>query len=208
MPKKEAPLQQLNTFLPPGIYQPVEDYLRRFRIHLTIAKQRKSILGDYKHRTHVHNHRISVNGNLNPFAFLITLIHEIAHLLTFEQFSNKVDAHGMEWKNIYSMLLQQFLEHKIFPADIEKELMISLQNPAASSCAEDGLIRVLRKYDINNDGYKLVEEIPVNGLFKLEDERIFKRGEKQRKRYKCIEVNTGKVYLFSPVYEVEQITGH
>ena len=208
MPKKEAPLQQLNTFLPPGIYQPVEDYLRRFRIHLTIAKQRKSILGDYKHRTHVHNHRISVNGNLNPFAFLITLIHEIAHLLTFEQFSNKVYAHGMEWKNIYSMLLQQFLEHKIFPADIEKELMISLQNPAASSCAEDGLIRVLRKYDINNDGYKLVEEIPVNGLFKLEDERIFKRGEKQRKRYKCIEVNTGKVYLFSPVYEVEQITGH
>ena len=208
MPKKEAPLQQLNTFLPPGIYQPVEDYLRRFGIHLTIAKQRKSILGDYKHRTHVHNHRISVNGNLNPFAFLITLIHEIAHLLTFEQFSNKVDAHGMEWKNIYSMLLQQFLEHKIFPADIEKELMISLQNPAASSCAEDGLIRVLRKYDINNDGYKLVEEIPVNGLFKLEDERIFKRGEKQRKRYKCIEVNTGKVYLFSPVYEVEQITGH
>ena len=208
MPKKEAPLQQLNTFLPPGIYQPVEDYLRRFRIHLTIAKQRKSILGDYKHRTHVHNHRISVNGNLNPFAFLITLIHEIAHLLTFEQFSNKVDAHGVEWKNIYSMLLQQFLEHKIFPADIEKELMISLQNPAASSCAEDGLIRVLRKYDINNDGYKLVEEIPVNGLFKLEDERIFKRGEKQRKRYKCIEVNTGKVYLFSPVYEVEQITGH
>ena len=202
MPKQEAPLQHLSTFLPPETYHPVEDYLHRYKIHLTVARQRKSILGDYRHRTHVHNHRISVNGNLNPFSFLITLLHEIAHLLTFEQFSNKVPAHGKEWKKIYAMLLQQFLEHNIFPVDVEKELLSSLQNPAASSCAEDGLIRILRKYDVNDNGYKLIEEIRLNGLFKLDDGRIFKRGEKQRKRFKCTEVATGRIYLFSPVYEV------
>jgi len=205
MPKQEAPLNHLNSFLPPGTYHAVEEYLRFYHIHLTITQHRKSILGDYRHRTHFSNHRISINGSLNKYSFLITLLHEIAHLLTFEKYSNKVMAHGNEWKTIYRSLLKQFIENKIFPFDIEKELLTSLKKPAASSCAEDDLIRVLRKYDVNMNGYKLVEEIPPNSLFKLDDGKIFKKGEKQRKRFKCEEVGTGKIYLFSPVYEVEVI---
>lgn len=206
MPKQEAPLTHLNSFLPPGTYQAVEEYLRFYKIHLTVTRHRKSILGDYRHRTHFSNHRISINGSLNKYSFLITLLHEIAHLLTFEKYENKVMAHGNEWKTIYASLLKQFIENKIFPADIEKELLISLRNPAASSCAEDDLIRVLRKHDANTNGYKLVEEIPPHSLFKLDDGKIFKKGEKQRKRFKCEDVKTGKVYLFSPVFEVELIT--
>ena len=203
MPKQEAPLSQLNSFLPPGTYTAVEEYLTFYRIHLTVTRHRKSILGDYRHRTDFTNHRISVNGNLNKYSFLITLLHEIAHLLNFEKYGNKVMAHGAEWKGLYASLLKQFIDNKIFPPDVEKELMISLRNPAASSCAEDDLIRALRKYDTHNNGYKLVEEIPLNGLFKLDDGKIYKKGEQQRKRFKCVEVKTGKVYLFSPVYEVE-----
>ena len=205
MPKQEAPLKHLDSFLPPGTYQAVEEYLRFYKIHLTITQHRKSILGDYRHRTHFSNHRISVNGSLNKYSFLITLLHEIAHLLTFEKYSNGVMAHGSEWKAIYGSLLKQFVENRTFPPDIENELLTSLKNPAASSCAEDDLIRVLRKYDVNTNGYKLVEEIPTNSLFKLDDGKVFKKGEKQRKRFKCEEVRTGKVYLFSPVYEVEII---
>lgn len=205
MPKHEAPLNHLDSFLPAGTYHAVEEYLRFHHIHLTITQHRKSILGDYRHRTHFSNHRISINGSLNKYSFLITLLHEIAHLLTFEKYGNKVMAHGNEWKTIYGSLLRQFIESRIFPSDIEKELLTSLKNPAASSCAEDDLIRVLRKYDVNINGYKLVEEIPPNSLFKLDDGKIFKKGEKQRKRFKCEEVGTGKVYLFSPVYEVEMI---
>lgn len=206
MPKREAPLNHLNSFLPPGTYHAVEEYLRSYKIHLTITQHRKSILGDYRHRTHFSNHRISINGSLNQYAFLVTLLHEIAHLLTFEKHSNKVMAHGNEWKTIYGSLLKQFVENRIFPSDIEKELLTSLKNPAASSCAEDDLIRVLRKYDVNTNGYRLVEEIPPNSLFKLDDGKIFKKGEKQRKRFKCEEVGTGKIYLFSPVYAVEMIS--
>ena len=205
MPKKEVPIGQLQDYLPPGTYNPVLSYLRQFKVHLTVARERKSILGDYRHRTHHDNHRISVNGNLNTYSFLITLLHELAHLLTFEQFGNKVPAHGREWKTLYAKMLAQFLQHKIFPADIEAELIQSLQNPAATTCAEDGLLRVLRKYDAKESHHRLVEEIALNGLFRLNDGRIFKRGEKLRKRFRCIEVRTGKVYLFSPVYEVESI---
>ena len=207
MPKQEAPLTHLNSFLPPGTYRAVEEYLRFYRIHLTVTQHRKSILGDYRHRTHFKNHRISINGSLNKYAFLITLLHEIAHLLTFEKYGNRVMAHGSEWKTIYGGLLKQFVDNKIFPADIEVELLSSLKNPAASSCAEDDLIRVLRKYDTDRNGFKLVEEIPLNCLFRIDDGKVFKRGEKQRKRFKCEEVRTGKIYLFSPVYEVEVVAG-
>src|SRR6186997_3717877 len=131
MPKQEAPLTHLNSFLPTGTYHAVEEYLRFYKIHLTVTQHRKSILGDYRHRTHHANHRISVNGSLNRFSFLITLLHELAHLLVFEEHGNKVLSHGKEWKFIYGNLLRQFLEERIFPADIESELLRSLKNPAA-----------------------------------------------------------------------------
>lgn len=205
MPKKEVPIGQLQDYLPPGTYEPVFNYLRQYKVHLTVARERKSILGDYRHSTHHTNHRISVNGNLNSYSFLITLLHELAHLLTFEQYGNNVLSHGREWKNIYAGLLAQFLQHKVFPSDIEAELIRSLRNPAASTCAEDGLLRILRKYDEKESHHLLVEEIPLNGLFRTTDGRIFKKEEQLRKRFKCTEVKTGKVYLFSPVYEVEAI---
>ena len=205
MPKKEVPLDHLQQYLPDRTLEPVLQFLQQYQVHLTIAKERKSILGDYRHRTHHTNHRISINGNLNTYSFLITLLHELAHLLTFEKHGNKIFAHGQEWKMIYGQLLQQFLVDKIFPADIERELLQSLKKPAASSCAEDGLLRALRRYDAKESHHRLVEEIPFNALFKLNDGRVFQRGEKLRKRYKCIEVETGKVYLFSPVYEVEEV---
>lgn len=207
MPKKEVPVDHLQHYLPPGTAAAVTNYLHQYKVHLTITQHRKSILGDYRHRTHHSNHRISVNGSLNTFSFLITLLHELAHLLTFEQHGNKVMAHGREWKMIYGQLLQQFLEHKIFPGDIEKELRRSLKNPAASSCAEDDLLRVLRKYDAKETQNRLVEEIPMKSLFRTDDGRVFQKGEQLRKRFKCVEVATKKVYLFSPVYEVEEVRG-
>ncbi len=209
MPKKEVSIDHLQNYLPPGTGEAVTAYLHQYKVHLTIAKERKSILGDYRHQTNHVNHRISVNGNLNKFSFLITLLHELAHLLTFEQHKNKVQAHGKEWKIIFGQLLQQFLsagsggQHKIFPADIEKELLQSLKNPAASSCAEAGLLRALRKYDAKESHHLLMEELQPNILFRIKDGRVFQKGEKLRKRFKCKEVQTGKFYLFSPVYEVE-----
>jgi hypothetical protein len=207
MSKKEVPVHHLRHYLPEGTAEPVLQYLHHYKVHLTIARERQSLLGDYRHRTGHNHHRISVNGNLNPFAFLVTLLHELAHLLTFEQHGNRVPAHGREWKNLFGNLLHRFVEHKVFPADIEKELLLSLKNPAASSCAEDGLLRVLRKYDQKDNNQLLVEEIEKGALFRLKDGRIFRREEKLRKRFKCVEIETGRVYLFSPVYEVEGMMG-
>lgn len=205
MPKKEVPVDHLQQFLPPGTCDAVMAYLHQYKVHLTVTRERKSILGDYRHRTHHTNHRISINGNLNSYAFLITLLHEIAHLLTFEQYGNRVQAHGREWKTQFGQLLHQFLLHHTFPADIERELQLSLKNPAASSCAEEGLLRVLRQYDEPKQNHLLIEELPSGSLFRIKGGRVFRKGERIRKRFKCLEVDTGKLYLFSPVYEVERL---
>jgi SprT protein len=205
MPKKEAPISSLQGFLPPDTFPAVLEYLHRHKVHLTIARERRSILGDYRHRTHHHAHRISVNGNLNAYAFLITLLHELAHLLTFEKWGTKVQSHGQEWKHVFGQLLAQFIQHNIFPEDIKAALLKSIASPAASSCADMGLLKTLRRYDAKKGTGKLVEELPPETIFKTGDGRVFQKGPKARKRFKCVEIATGRLYLFSPVYEVEVV---
>lgn len=205
MSKKEAPISALQQFLPAGTYEPVLQYLQHYKVHLTVARERKSILGDYRHKHGAETHRISVNGNLNQYSFLITLLHELAHLLTFEKWGNKVSSHGKEWKAVFGQLLAQFIEHDVFPADIKTSLLQSLHNPAASSCADEHLLRTLKNYDKNASNALFVESLPDGALFKTHDGRIFKKGEKMRKRFRCVEVATKRMYLFSPVYEVLKI---
>jgi predicted SprT family Zn-dependent metalloprotease len=202
MAKKEVPLNFLAQYLPEGTSSIVLNYLEQYKVHLTITRQRQSVLGDYRHRTHRENHRISVNGNLNPYAFLVTLLHELAHLLTFEKYGNRVLAHGAEWKSFFAQLLQSIVNNKLLPTDLELALNKTLRNPAASSCAEDGLVRALRKYDPFREGHCLLEELPAGALFSIRDGRVFKKEAKLRKRYKCREQVSGTYYLFSPVYEV------
>ncbi|TCJ17587.1 hypothetical protein EPD60_05175 [Flaviaesturariibacter flavus] len=204
MSKKEAPLAALAHFLPPNTYEPVAVYLQQYHVHLTVTRARKSVLGDYRHRFRDQNHRISVNGNLNPYAFLITLLHELAHLLTFEEFGNRVSPHGAEWKRTFGGLLAQFIQHHVFPDDIRAALLRSINNPAASSCADELLLRTLRRYDPQREGVVLIESLPPGALFETSDGRVFQKGEKVRKRHRGTEVSTGKIYLFSPVYEVRQ----
>jgi hypothetical protein len=205
MPKKEAPLLQLQSYLPEGSFEDVLHYLQFHHVHLTISRKRQSILGDYRHAVSNKNHRISVNGNLNKYAFLITLLHELAHLFTHEKFGHRVQAHGKEWKDEFGRILAKFLLKKIFPPDIEKALLGTLHNPAASSCGDEKLLRVLHHYDEKKDGIHLVEQLPEGSLFSIKGGRIFKKGEKIRKRFKCVEIKTGKLYLFSAVYEVSVI---
>jgi len=202
MPKKESPLTALSSFLPEGSFEEVAYYLHHYKVHLTITRERQSILGNYRNKVFDKNHRISVNGNLNKYSFLITLLHELAHLLAHEKYGHRIQAHGKQWKEEYGKILSEFIPKKNFPPEIEKLLAQSLKNPAATTCAEPHLIRALKKYDIKKEGYFFVEELPAGSLFKVNSGAIFKKGERIRKRFKCVEVSTKKIYLFSPVYEV------
>ncbi|MES2777816.1 MAG: SprT-like domain-containing protein [Bacteroidota bacterium] len=205
MAKEKLPFDALRQYLPDNTFELVMPLIELHKVHLTITRERQTKLGDYRNAHAGRNHRISVNGNLNKYSFLITLLHELAHLLAYEQYGNRIAAHGREWKHIFAGVLRDFLQHHIFPADITKELQASLHNPAASSCAEEGLQRALMNYDKRKPGMKRVEELSPGKNFRISNGRAFTKGELIRKRYKCVELATGKMYLFSPVYEVMEI---
>jgi SprT protein len=206
MPKKEAPLQYLGQFIPEGSVALVLEYLNHYHVHLTITRDRKSVLGDYRHATRASNHRISVNGSLNSYSFLITLIHELAHLVTFMEYGNGVPSHGKEWKRVYRKILEDFLPLSIFPEDILSALKKNLHNLPASSCADEGLMRILKRYDKNPGKLLLLEQVAEGATFSIDGGRAFRKGKKLRKRYQCVEVATGKLYLFSSIYEVKAET--
>lgn len=202
MPKQEVPFSQLKKYLPEASFGDVLHYILHYKVQLTITRQRETILGDYRHSHLGKGHRISVNGNLNKYNFLITLLHELAHLFTYERYGHRVSPHGTEWKNEFSHILKQFLIKKIFPENIKEALLLTLKNPSASSCGDEMLLRVLRKYDNHKEGIILIEQLAENSFFKIKGDRLFKRGVKLRTRYKCQEIATGKWFLFNRMYEV------
>lgn len=202
MHKEKVPLMTLEHFLPPGCTEEVLHYLHSFGVQLTISRKRKSILGDYRFAGAGKPHRISVNGNLNPYGFLITLLHELAHLLAFEHSGRFIAPHGKEWKSQFGKLLAFFLQKKVFPQDIEAALQKSLHDAAASTCGDLHLLRALSKYDKKREGVCMIEEIPEHSLFSTGNGRIFRKGIKRRTRYQCQELDTGKWYLFSALYEI------
>ncbi len=205
MAKQQVPFQQLKDYLPENSFEDVYIYLRQYKVQLTITRQRQTVLGDYRHAHQNKGHRISINGNLNPFSFLVTLLHELAHLFTFEKYGSRIPPHGKEWKDEFGKILASFVQKKIFPPDIESVLLKTLKNPAASSCGDESLLRALRNYDIKKEGQLIIEQLRHEEIFKINDGRLFKRAEKIRTRYKCIEIQTGKTYLFSGLYEVQSV---
>lgn len=205
MHKQESSLEQLRPYLPAGAFDDVIFYLVEFKVHLTITRERRTKLGDYRNKHLDKNHRISVNGNLNKYSFLITLLHELGHLVAHEKYGNKIQAHGAEWKNEFGNILVRFISNKIFPADIETELIKTLRNPAASSCAEAPLTRVLKKYDPHKPGIFLLEELPDASLFRFKNGHIYKKEKKIRTRFLCKDQSDNKMFLFSPITEVEWV---
>ena len=163
--------------------------------NLKITKRRNSKFGDFRASENQQLSRISVNSNLNKYAFLITLTHEFAHLLVWHKHRHKVKAHGKEWKTEFATLMNVLLKKEVFPEHIAIVLQKHLKNPPASSARDIKLIRELKKYDNATDNHLHLSELPEGATFILNKKRIFIKGQKRRTRYLCKEIATKKEYL-------------
>ena len=191
----------LSQYMPVEAAPVIARWIDYFQCEFKISKNRTTKLGDYRHPYNGTGHKISVNNNLNAYAFLVTTVHEFAHLLTWNDHRNKVKPHGEEWKRNFKRMMVPFIEKNIFPDDVHKAIINYLDNPTAASCTDLKLSRTLKKYD-NVIGLLRLEELPVNTLFTIKDGRRFKKGERFRKRYRCLCLDNGNVYLFNPLAEV------
>ena len=198
----------LSKYIPEPALDDCITWIVQKNIHLKITRGRSSKYGDYKPLKPGHGHYISVNHDLNQFAFLITFVHEVAHLQTFVKYKQYHEPHGREWKNEFHVLLKDFIIRDIFPQDIKSALSVYIQNPAASSCSDHILLRTLRKYDQQKEDVVHLEDLPENSTFCLHQSRsglVFTKGQMMRRRFNCIEINSKKIYFVSPLAEVKLI---
>ncbi len=189
---------ELKNFIPENSYPLVLELLKKYPFTLKITRERNTKHGDFRYQK--NGFIITVNNNLNQFQFLITLIHEIAHLVTYSEYKN-IKPHGKEWKQNFKLLMLPFLTPNIFPDDILPILAKHLKNPKASSDTDVNLALALKKYSPKSDKNYIFEI--ENDKYFIYNERIFKQGQKRRTRYECTEVKTGKKYLFNQNVEVK-----
>jgi len=194
-------VQVLTQYMPPAAAPLIAKWIDYFQCEFKISRNRATKLGDYRHPFKDAGHKISVNNDLNRYAFLVTTVHEFAHLLTWNEYKNKVKPHGQEWKNNFKRMMSPFLEQSVFPEDIHRAILTYLSNPSASSCTDLQLSRALKRYDQAYNSSRL-EEIPLNTVFTIKDGRKFRKGERLRKRYRCLCLDNGNIYLFNPLAEV------
>lgn len=190
----------LSEYIPEESVETILNWLQTSNVQLKITRNRSTKLGDYRPPIKHKYHRISVNHDLNKYQFLITLIHELAHLKTWELYQRKVKPHGIEWKNKFSEMLEIFMDEKVFPQDVLIVLKKFQKNPG-STVADELLTKKLREYDPGEKIFTL-DEIPDNGTFKIYNGLLFKKLEKLRKRYKCKRLDNNRIYLINSLMEV------
>jgi hypothetical protein len=198
-------LSFLQGCIPIDAFNIIRSWIQQHGAEIILKNPRSSKLGDYRAPSNNQGHRITINKNLNPYALVITITHEIAHLETWTKYKKTKKPHGPEWKKEFQNLMLEFAPLNLFPAEVEAALSHYLTNPKASSCSDYSLSKSLMKFDNPNKLLLTVENIPQNTWFKTSSGRVFKRGGKLRKRYKCLGLSNGRYYLFNPLAEVSPI---
>jgi len=206
----------LHNFIPENSLGYVLDWFQSNSVTLRISKARTSKFGDYRAEVKNIPARISVNQNLNKFDFLITLIHEMAHHDVWTEFRKTTLSfgfhrkkrrplpHGKEWKDGYKKLMLPLMNENVFPKEVLEHLKLYFENPRSTSKSNEHLVVALKAYDAP-DNTVFIETLAIDSVFKLPGGKLFRKQEKLRKRYRCLSLDNGRNYLFSPKARVVPI---
>ena len=203
----------LCSFLPSGTEPYITGLLARQPCVVRLSRPRRTKLGDHRPPGRGRPlHRISINDDLNPYAFLTTLLHEIAHAATWERherhrrrFARRVRPHGAEWRTEFAGLLEPVVALGVLPADVTAALTRSLARPAAATCSDRGLLLALGRYDRIDPRLVRAEEIAVGGWFRLDNGMVFRAGRTLRTRRQCFAAHGGAEYRVHGLARVEPV---
>jgi hypothetical protein len=198
-------------FLPPAAVLHVEPLLAGYALDVRISRPRRTKLGDHRPPlTPSRPHRISINSNLNPYAFLTTLLHEVAHAATWERHGprrRRTRPHGVEWKREFEEILAPIVTANVLPDEVAAALTRSMRNPAAATCSDRGLVLALARYDPAPVNRVRVEDLTEGSLFRVEGGHAFRAGRLVRTRRQCFECRSGREYRVHGLMFVEPLAG-
>lgn len=202
--KKEI-FQMLQQQVPENAAQYCFDLWLEDPFHFIISKTRSTKLGDFRFRSDRKIQTITINYDLNPYQFLITYIHEVAHYRAFKKWGLGIKPHGERWKSAFRSLMVPMLSDLVFPRDILIPLKRHMINPKASSGADLFLNREVRKYDKSKGESHTVylNDLKIGEEFLLKG-RKFKKENTRRTRVLCLEMDSGKKYLISAHAEIQK----
>lgn len=196
----------LSKYIPEHAVASVFELIKSNSVHLKIVNERRTRHGDYRKAIN-GKHEITVNANLNKYRFLITLVHEIAHLAAFEKYGRMIKPHGNEWKLTFQQLMLPFIRPEIFPHSVLPLVANHFRNPTASSDTDARLAYSLKQFDERKPDILYIHELPTGSMFRIKNGKIFQKKGLRVKRYECLEIKTGKLYLFNANAEVEILPG-
>jgi len=192
----------LANYVPANSLQYCIDLWHMHRFQLKITHSRKTKLGDYRYFHREKRHLITLNNDLNIYSFLITYLHELAHLVVKESYRRRFPPHGKQWKLAFIHLMNPVLNNQVFPDDILSPLKDYMENPMASTNSHMPLLLALKNYDHRDDDATFLYEIERDINFSLNG-RIFKKLTDKRTRVLCQDLRNGKKYLISKMAEVK-----
>lgn len=171
---------------------------------MKLSSPRKTKSGDYRYDPKRKYHVITINRDSDPYSFLITYIHEVAHLHVFKKFGKNIKPHGKEWKYVFRNLMKPLLLREIFPENLLFCLKSYMQNPKASTFSDGKLVRALKEFD-DAENSTFLSEIKTGEKFRFRN-RIFRKIELKRSRVLCNEINTGRNYLIPQIAEIDRLS--
>ena len=193
-------MEKLFQYVPEASKVQLREYLQKIPIEIKVTGQRLTKHGDFSLKRNGMS-LITVNDSLNPYRFLITLLHELAHYKVVKQFGHRVKPHGKEWKKAFQETLLPFLCPNVFPDPICSILARHMKNPKASTDRDFDLVMALKTFD-KNKFQTFIYQIENGVMFQIHNGKKFIKIKKRRTRFECKEVITGKIYVFSPHAEV------
>ena len=199
----ENQLSALAPHLPEAALPYCAGLWEQHQFELRIVRPRRTRLGDLTRKPR-ERPRITLNANLNPYSFLITYLHEVAHHVVYATFPRKkIAPHGREWKAAFKELLRPVLHEAYFPSDILTPLQRYATNPKASTGSDAALVLALARYNSGGAESNDIDEVDPNkkpllhlseGVNFVFQQRRFTRGPLRRTRVLCFERTSKRRY--------------
>lgn len=192
----------ISNHIPPQAVDYVINLLKGKGVHVKVAPDRKTKTGDFRPGTPYQPHRISLNHSLPEPQFLFIFLHEIAHLVVWENYGH-VKPHGTEWQQQFQKYVEDCVALGAFPKELEGPMLRHVRKGVASTASDPELYRLFLQ--LKNKHVLLVDDLESGAHFSVGDGRAFRKINKLRKRIKCYCYTDRKHYLFQPNAEVMRL---